>query len=46
MKFLYVYLALIASSKARPGRANNDDPEQLGAALKYIPDDVAQHYNF
>lgn len=41
-----VYILLLTHLDARPGRAHNNDPESLGVALKYIPDDVKHHYNF
>jgi hypothetical protein len=48
MKTLFVaYLALLlTTADARPGRAHNNDPDSLGVALKYIPDEVKHHYNF
>ena len=46
MKTILAYLVLLTSIEARPGRAHNNDHEALGVALKYIPDDVAHHYNF
>jgi hypothetical protein len=46
MKTILAYLVLLTSVNARPGRAHNNDQEALGVALKYIPDEVAHHYNF
>ena len=38
MKYIFVYLALLTHTKA--------DDEAFGVALKYIPEEVAHHYNF
>ena len=46
MKAILTLVLLTTVNAQVPPRAHNRNPEALGAALKYIPDEVAQHYNF
>jgi hypothetical protein len=46
MKSILTLVLMVQINAQVPPRAHNKDPEALGAALKYIPEEVSHHYNF